>query len=123
MRVKCKTIYPDDKQLEELGEGFYRNQAFYVTPGGEYTVYDIIFTTGQAGSHGTGTWIEMVSDYGHLRNAPLLLFEIVDGRVSRYWERRTWPHGEVTFRPASLYREYYHDDLSEGVPEVVADFQ
>ena len=33
------------------------------------------------------------------------------------------PDSAVMFLPPSLYREYYFDDLIEGVPEILEDFQ
>ena len=51
-----------------------------------------------------------------------LLFEIVDSRISRHWECRIVPEGKIVLWPASWFVEFYHDQLSEGEPTIVADF-
>jgi hypothetical protein len=66
--------------------------------------------------------VQHISDYGHLVSAPLCLFEVVDSTASRYWQLRVRDDGTVTLWPASFYREYFHDDLSEGVLEVSQEF-
>ena len=121
MRVRCLGECPNQEQIEKLGAGFYREQAFHVSAGKEYAVFGLEFAV-NAKTRGTGAWIEIISDYGHLGGAPLCLFEVLDPRVSRFWELREWPDG-ITLWPPSFYRRYYHDDLSENVPEVMQDFR
>ncbi len=36
---------------------------------------------------------------------------------------KMWEDGAITLWPPSFYKEFYHDHLSEGVPEVVHDFE
>jgi hypothetical protein len=76
------------------------------------------------GTMGRGAWVEvlMEPDIPTLIPAPLCLFEIVDPRVSRYWEIHVSDEGMVRLWPPSFYREYYHDDLSDRAPEIVKDF-
>ncbi len=122
MKVKCRFGYPTPEQIEKLGPDFYKNQRFGVTIGKEYIVLALQFQIRDPG-FGTGVAIQFVNDSGNIGFAPMFLFEIVDGRASNYWEARFWEDGSLTFWPPSFYREYYHDDLSEGVPEVVEDFK
>lgn len=122
MRVKCISTYPTQEQIDKLGEGFYPNQDFHLTVGKEYLAIGIQFEIGSP-KWGTGAWIQLVSDYGRLSFAPLCLFEITDGRLSQLWVTRLWEDGSVSLWPSSFYREYYHDDLSEAVPEIVDDFK
>jgi len=121
MRVKCILNYPTPKQIERLGD-FYKNQAFGVTVGKEYLVFGLHFLIKCEG-FGTGVQVQFLDDDGHLGFAPLFMFTIVDGRPSKYWEARFWEDGHLTLQPPSFYRDYYHDDLSEDVPEVVEDFK
>lgn len=121
MKVKCISVFPTDQQIEKLGD-FYRQQAFGVTAGKEYVVLGIALHINLR-HFGTGVQIQYLNDYGDIGHAPLFLFEITDGRPSKYWEARFYEDGSFEFQPLSFYKEYYHDDLSEGVDEIVEDFE
>lgn len=75
------------------------------------------------GNIGIGCFLENISDYGRLTSAPECLFETVDPRVSKFWELKLLDNGDILLWPPSFYQDYYHDDLSEGVPEIVSDFK
>ncbi len=122
MIVKCISQYPTDEQLKDLGPRFFKNRTFHVTVGKEYVVLGLGVAV-KPHSCGLGPSVEIVTDYGHLTDNPLCLFQIVDGTASRHWEVRETQAGIITLWPSSFYKEYYHDDLSEGVPEVVEDFK
>lgn len=122
MKIRCIAEYPSPEQIDQLGKEFYPHQTFGITIGREYLAYGIEFVIASS-LYGTGALVNLVSDYNHLSAAPLCLFEITDGRVSRFWECRMSPDGWVTLWPPSFYREFYHDDLAEGVSEVVEDFR
>ena len=121
MKVRCLRQYPTEEQVQALGPAFYRKQSFHLTVGREYLVFGLQLSV-NANMLGTGAWIQIVSESERLSWAPLMLFEIVDPRVSRYWEVRHWPDGAVTLWPNSFYRDYFHDDLSEGVPDLMKEF-
>jgi hypothetical protein len=121
MRVKCVQVGLTKEQRQHLGTVFHEDQDFHVTPGKEYVAIGLNFSV-ESNVHGTGVWVHLVTDYGNLGWAPLALFEIIDPRVSRYWVARR-VEGGVTLWPESLHREFYHDDLSEGVAEIVSDFE
>lgn len=117
MKVRCITISDPKYRADQ-----YRfQQAFHVTVGREYLVLGLQFSNGSE-VHRAGVWLHLVSDHGHLTWAPLDLFEIVSPRGSRYWVARVTDYG-LTLWPESLYREYYHEDLAEGVLEIEADFR
>jgi hypothetical protein len=118
MRVRCISTYPSEEQIQRLGKRFYRNQDFHIASGKEYVVFGLEFSLDS-----NIPSVSLVGEYDKLRDAPLCLFEIIDARVSRYWEVRASGNGVLVFWPHSFFREYYHDDLSELVPEVVADFE
>jgi hypothetical protein len=70
-----------------------------------------------------GAIIDCLNMYGHISFAPIDLFEVVDNNVSRYWRIKIWEDNEISFSPKEYYEnEYFHDDLSEDIPEVVAKF-
>lgn len=120
MIVKCIAELPTRDQAKRLGE-HYRggNQAFGVVPGTEYIVFALTMLGGEP-------WVEITDsdlDPGYLWGVPLCLFEIVNPRLSVLWEARIVKNGELRLEPPSLSRHNYHDDLFEGVEEVVADFR
>ena len=51
-----------------------------------------------------------------------VLFEIVDGSPSRFWQAVMRPDGQFVLWPPSWFAEYYHDRLSDGDPAIYADF-
>ena len=116
MKVLCKSDHPSEKQLNDLNDTFYGNQVLPITPGKQYLVLGMQSTLGNL-------WIELQGDTGNLISVPLCLFEIMDGRVSRHWIFKRWKDYDFTLWPESFYQEYYHDDLLEGVPNVVSDFR
>lgn len=122
MRVYCRKTELDVEVRTQLGPAFYAQQAFHITRGREYVVLGLRFEVGTR-AFGTGVWVDLVSDFGRLISAPLGLFDILDARLPGLWEIRHWPDGGVTLWPPSFYRDYYHDDLSNDVADVVEDFR
>lgn len=120
MRVKCIAAKLTADQVAALALS-HVGQDFHVTAGKEYTVIGLDLSVGSS-VQGTGVWVHLVSDFGRLTWAPLTLFAILDGRASRYWVARSADAG-LTLWPPALYQEYFHDDLSEDAPDVVAAFK
>ncbi len=119
MIVRCIAETLNEEQARRYHFGklhFEAGQPFNLRLGQEYVVYGISTMGGMP-------WVEIASAFEYVYPVPLCLFEIVDGRVSRYWEVRWFPDGDLTLWPPSFYREYYHDLLSDGVPEVLEDFR
>ena len=83
--------------------------------GKEYVVLGI--------SHDTRSeyWIthllELPDELGGCTYAPLCLFEITDPRPSIFWKAKIIDN-DLTLWPPEFYREFFHDDLSEGKPEI-----
>jgi hypothetical protein len=103
------------KQLINFSDKVVQRE-YNVTIGRQYLVYGLQFN--EDGSK----YIEHLSDSGNLSEAPIELFKIIDGKVSKYWQMKIWEDGNVTMWPPSFYKEYFHDDLSEGIEENVQDF-
>jgi hypothetical protein len=124
MIVRCVSQYPNEDQLKYLGLKFFKDRAFGVILGREYIVFALTIVV-EPDASGRGLFLDHLTEtnYGNLVRTPACLFEIVDGTASRYWEVRVREDGTVTLWPPSFYREYYHDDLSEGLPDVVEDFR
>lgn len=116
MRVRCIALLPTPEQADKMkGVYFPGKQTFPVELGKEYTVFGLY-------SEGGTPWINLELSW-YLCSVPLCLFEIVDARVSRTWEVRLADDGSLAMWPPSFFQEYYFDDLFEGVPEVVSDFE
>jgi hypothetical protein len=116
MRVRCIALIPNERQALQLRKNYtHGRQEFHIILGKEYIVFGIRILGG-------APWVDIVTDSGYLYPVPLCLFEITDGRVSQYWELHFYEDGDLTLWPPSFYKEYYHDDLIEGVYEVVEDF-
>lgn len=105
----------DKKQLIRFPDKVIQRD-YNITVGRLYLVYGLQ-VKGDASIH-----IEYLSDSGNLSEAPLELFKIKDGRVSRYWQVKVWGDGNLTIWPELFYKEYFHDDLSEGIEENVQAF-
>lgn len=120
MLVRCIASLPDDEQAKILGIGKHYSPGqmeFNVQIGQEYVVFGLTFLSGIP-------WVEILRQSGtYLYSVPLCLFDIVDGSVSKYWVAKADQDGDFFLWPPSFYQPYYHDDLSEGVPEVAKDFQ
>ncbi|RMG27520.1 MAG: hypothetical protein D6732_20015 [Methanobacteriota archaeon] len=117
MKVRCIAEQPDEEQAKQLGDNYQPGkQEFGVEIGKEYIVFGLSVLGGSV-------WIDIESEMEYIYPVPLCLFEIIDGRVSKYWEIRTTTGGNVLVWPSSFFREYFHDDLSEGVPEVLEEFR
>lgn len=98
-----------------------RGQDFHLSEGKEYLVVGLQFAVG-SNIHGTGTWLHLVNDNGHLSWAPLSLFDVLDPRVSRLWEIRQPDATVVTMWPPLLYREFFHEDLADADPNATGAF-
>lgn len=120
MKVKCISEKLNTDQLHILGNNAARKNHFSISIGKEYTVFGL---TSSFGDMGCGCFVQLLSDYDHLVHIPIVLFEIVDSRLSKYWELKRFADGDIAIWPPSLYQEYYHDDLSEDVYEVIEDFK
>ena len=124
MRVKAISVYPTEEEIKVMGEGFRPYIGFAVTVGNVYTVLGISFFLGPSSTvYGNTVCVEIVDDEGNFVSVPLCLFEIVDPRVSRHWEARKGEAAALRLWPPSFYEGYFHDDLSNGVPDAVREFE
>lgn len=93
-------------------------QSFGVTLGQEYIVFSLYMLDGNL-------WVEITDidlQPGYLAHVPIVLFEIVDARVSRHWEFRIGNGQDFRLAPPSLFEKYFHDDLFEQREEAVREF-
>lgn len=67
-------------------------------------------------------WVDISENDRTVSSVPLLLFEVVDGQVSGYWELRTTNDGGFRLWPSLFYERAFHDRLSNGDPELLRQF-
>ncbi|GAB3412993.1 hypothetical protein GCM10027361_24230 [Erwinia aphidicola] len=113
MKVKCIATCLTIEQKSKLG--LIENEApqYPFVIGDIYTVLGLHTQTG----YYEGTILQIPMRYAV--PAPLCLFEVVDDRPSKYWKIKKRGDNGVTLWPEELYREYFQDDLTDGVPEIV----
>ena len=73
--------------------------------------------------YGNTALFEIVNDDRQFVLFPAVLFEVTDSRCSSFWRSAVQQDGTVTFWPEEFYREFFHDDLSEGDPVARQVFQ
>ncbi len=123
MIVRTKARELTEEQAHRLGSYYDpKIDQFRLPIGQEFVVFGLSILGGQP-------WVAVLPEPsfgyiepGFLVRYPLCLFDIVEGHVSQYWELRCEENGNLFFWPASFYREYYMDDLTNFVPEIVGDF-
>jgi len=117
MKVRFKTREITEGLISKYDNPLLAKQDFHLDIGSDYLVFGLYIQKNGA------IVIDCLNKYRHLRDYPLDLFEVVDNRVSKYWEMNISKNGDTTFLPNEYYEnEYFHDDLSEDIPEVVAKF-
>jgi len=119
MKVRCNALKVSIDQLYVLGKNAEAKNHFAISIGKDYVVFGLTFSYNNME---IGCFVQILSDNEHLVHVPVILFDIVDSRLSSYWEIKTFPDGDITLWPSSFYREYYHDDLTEDVKDVIEDF-
>lgn len=113
MKVVCirNRLTKEQKQALNIAEENDFKYPFEVN-----RTYTVLGLSNRVGSDAAAI-LEM--PYFYAFPAPLCLFEIVDDRPSQYWKIQKRSDYEISLWPEEFYQEYFHDDLSDGVPEVV----
>ena len=93
---------------------------FFLTPEREYVVFGLTLHS-SSDARGLNAKFELLDDFGNLVSAPMDLFHVVEGSVSPCWTLKI-VDGSILVWPAEFFERYFHDDLSEGLPEAVKAF-
>jgi hypothetical protein len=120
MLAICTSVTSTLEQKELMGKP-YSHSDFHISEGRKYVIFGLTFTSN--GTKSNVCFLQIISDYGHLISVPIFLFDIVDKKVSKYWELKIFQDKGIALWPPSFYKEFYHDDLFEGVDEIVKDFK
>lgn len=115
MKVKCIATKLSFSQKQVMGLKNNEDPTYPFTIGETYTVLAVHTQI----EYYAGTMLHMPSPSGYVLPTPLCLFEVVDDRPSKYWKIKKNNEHFLTLWPEEFDQEYFHDDLSDGVPEVV----
>lgn len=116
MKVKCISTNLTAQQKAVLGLTDNQDPHYPYVIGEDYTVLAMSSKIGI----NAGTLLQLQKiPMDYIISVPLCLFDIVDDRPSAYWRIKKLSEHEISLWPEEFYQEYFHDDLSDGVPEVV----
>jgi len=115
MKIRCtnRELTDEQRALIKAPSRFRPDQR--LTVGKEYLVLGIVSIV-DSPQYGNTALFEVVDDDRHLVLYPAVLFEVTDPRCSSFWRAAVQHDGTVTLRPEEFYREFFHDDLSDGDP-------
>ena len=117
MKVRCIADKLSAEQKLILGMPESQNPNYQITVGMIYTVLGISYQT--QSNYCNGIMLEIQEDQKEsCISIPLSLFEVVDPRVSRYWIARQEKY-DMTLWPKEFYTAFFHDDLTDGIKEVM----
>lgn len=115
MKVTCIAVKLNSDQKQVMGLKDHEEPDYPFVVGETYTVLGIHTQTG----YYAGTMLHMPSPSGYVIPTPLCLFDVIDDRPSSYWRIRKYDDCHLTLWPEEFYQEYFHDYLSDGVPELI----
>lgn len=115
MKVICKAISLTDKQRRVLQLPEWENPTYEFTIGKEYVVLGL---TARSERY-NGAVIQVNDDAGRCVFVPFCIFNVTDERSSSLWKAKQLNEFSLALWPEEFYQEYFHDDLSNGVPEVM----
>ncbi len=122
MRVKCTSReLTEEQRLLFKTPPLFRSR-YQISIGKEYIVLGISLVVNSP-VYGNMVLLEMVNDAGIYLSIPAALFEIIDNRCSSFWEARLYENGAVAMWPPEFYETYFHDRLSDNVPEIREIFE
>ena len=122
MTAKCKATSLTADQRSKVGGSTHISSVYELSQGHEYTILGIMFAV-QSSIFGSTALFEVRDDAGRCYSVPTCLFEIVDPRPSRWWIAKQLGDFNFVLWPHEFYQEFFHDDLSNGLPERVAEFE
>lgn len=122
MRVVCIYENIDDKLAHEVGLKNGYPRYYDLTKSKEYVVLGLSYFL-NSDIYANYPVIEIKNAAGGMTSAPLFLFKVIDDTPSKYWHIKFNKEENILCMwPESFYRDFYHDDLSESVPEIKNDF-
>ena len=99
MKVKCVNLGGAALLAADIASGNTRRSVFHVTPGREYTVYGVLFRKAVLS-------YLIQADTGFPQWTSASLFQVVCGRVSRFWVYVDWSSDEVEYLAVMTFPEF-----------------
>ena len=121
MIVRCKALRPTPEEAAVLGIVVESPEPYMVTLGKSYVALGLMFPRNST-LLGNELAVAITDNESYVAHAPLVLFDVVDDRVSSMWILRRNQAGALCLWPPSFFADFYHDDLSSGVPSIVENF-
>ena len=118
MRLKCLKNKLEKEEMIKIGNtvpDFFST----IMPGKEYTVLGLSFVNHSNYMNGA---IARIKFCNMIYDIPLCLFEIIDTRPSKFWQAQ-FGNGCLFLWPKEFYRDFFDEDLSNDVPEVLEIFK
>src|SRR4051812_31909625 len=116
MKVRCISTEATPEQAKKIAK-LHIPGRYGISIGEVYVVYSITIIEGIM-------WGDILSNsVRHLISVPIFLFEILDNRISQYWEIKIEDTGEILFWPHEFYKPYFHDKLSDYAHDEVEEFE
>lgn len=122
MTARCKSRSLTEAQRIELGHTPNLHSVYDLEPGREYTILAVLFVA-RFSIYGSTALFEIRDDFGRCFSVPACLFDIVDPRPSMNWRGKQLDNGSLALWPEEFYEDFFHDQLSDGVPSKVEAFE
>lgn len=121
MKVICKFCEMTDELAKTFGVETSLRPQYPLTKGKEYVVLSLSQRSIDL-AIGSCSIVDVIDDYGRLRPVPAYMFEVADPTPSLYW-KAFMEGGYIGFSHPALRTEFFADNLSEGVPDVVQKWE
>lgn len=120
MKIICRQRYPTDEQNIVLGYDKGCTVGYELTVNQQYTVLGINF---QNTTLNRGVIFLLRDDFGRCAFVPICLLDVASPALSKLWIARKFNESDLCLWPEEFFSEYFHDDLTDGVPAAVAIFE
>lgn len=121
MKARAIANVLNETMRRRIGASEIIRPRFSLTEGKSYLVLGIYFSA-QSDIYGRTTLLRIIDDDGTCIVCPVELFEICDGRPSRFWRARI-ANADFFLYPEEFFDRYFFDDLVEKVPSIVSRFE
>jgi hypothetical protein len=122
MTATCIALSLTEDQRMQLGATPQLQSVYQLSVGKEYTILGVLFVV-QSSIFGSEPLFDIQDDMGFCNSVPACLFEVADARPSRYWRAKRVGSFDLALWPEEFYQEFFHDHLSNGMPDEVEIFK
>jgi hypothetical protein len=117
MRIRCTALAPELKDALRFGADYQRRvMDFDLTLGKEYVVLALGAVRG-------AVWADIETGSGWPVTVPMMLFEVVDPTLSRFWSVRYGPDESLELLPKLFEAPTFASRLADGDPDLVGQYR